>query len=430
MNYISTKDHLYSVSFSEAMFDGLAPKQGLYVPAFFPIMPQELLTDVTDLDLQTLGTHILSPFLTDIPHVKLNDMLQKALNFPIPLKMLDDQHYLLEVFHGPTLAFKDVGARFMAQAMAYFSTANHRKVTIIVATSGDTGSAIANAFHHAPNIEVFILYPSQKITLLQEMQMTTLGGNVHAVEVNGTFDDCQRLVKTALSDETLKKELNLTTSNSINIARLLPQMIYHAWGCVQLQQMGDNTAPCLFVPSGNLGNLTSAVYARQIGFSVHEFIAAINENKAFSDYLSSQQFTPRPSLKTLANAMDVGNPSNIERLQDFYHHDAAKMNADIKAISISNKEILEEIRRTYETSGMIIDPHTAVGLAASRKYPRTNHPYIITATAHPAKFPEVVREALNIDVEMPESLARLLSLPKQATEINADYEAFAELLSE
>lgn len=422
MKFISTRNHNNKVEFRHAMFTGLAADQGLFVPESFPVLSEDILSNLQETTLQTLANAIMQLFLPDIAADKLSSILESSLSFPIPLTRLEQQYYLLEVFHGPTLAFKDVGARFMANALAYYSTDKQKKITILVATSGDTGSAIAHAFHHTPNIDVFILYPSQKVSLLQEMQMTTLGGNIHALEVQGTFDDCQRMVKTALSDTNLTSQLILTTSNSINIARLLPQIIYHAWGLAQLKQLGVEKSPCLFVPSGNLGNLTSAVYARQLGFKIQHFIAALNNNKVFADYLTSHQYTPRSSIKTFANAMDVGNPSNFERLIDLYQNDASKMHHDIQAFAIDNPEILNEIRRTYDKTGKIIDPHTAIGIAAARKYAPNSQPFIITATAHPAKFPDVIREALQIDIPLPDSLQRLMTLPKKAKLISTDYQ--------
>lgn len=429
MKYMSTRNHLLSVDFATAMFNGLAPDQGLYIPTQFPLLDLANIKELSTKSLVDLGVGIMQPYLSDIPSEKLHEMLHTALNFPIPLKLLEDQLYLLEVFHGPTLAFKDVGARFMAQALAYYSSEKQQHINIIVATSGDTGSAIADAFHDKTGIDVFILYPSKKISLLQEKQITTYGGNIHALEVAGTFDDCQRLVKTALADQKLKNEILLTTSNSINIARLLPQMIYHAWGLMQLKKLGVKISPILSVPSGNLGNLTSAVYAQKMGFSIEFFIAAINTNTVFKDYLSTHVYEPRPSIQTYANAMDVGNPSNFERLQDFYDHNADAMYEAIKAVTINNQKILEEIRRTYERTGMVIDPHTAVGVSAARKYQEENLPIIVTATAHPAKFPEVVKEALQIDIALTPSLERIMSLPKQAETISKDYQDLLTILT-
>lgn len=430
MKYMSTRNHSLDVDFATAMFNGLAPDQGLYIPTHFPLFESADIKGLAGKSLTELGLGIMQPYLGDIPAEKLHSMLEEALNFPIPLKLLEDQLYMLEVFHGPTLAFKDVGARFMAQALAYYSVETQQHINIIVATSGDTGSAIADAFHGKAGIDVYILYPSQKISLLQEKQITTYGGNIHALEVAGTFDDCQRLVKTALSDQQLKSKIMLTTSNSINIARLLPQMIYHAWGLMQLKKLGVKISPILSVPSGNLGNLTSAVYANKMGFAIEFFIAAINSNTVFKDYLSSHVYEPRPSIKTYANAMDVGNPSNFERLEDFYDNNADAMYDSIKAVTISDHKILEEIRRTYERTGFVIDPHTAIGVAAARKYQEENLPIIVTATAHPAKFPEVIKEALQIDIALTPSLERIMSLPKQAIAITTDYQDLLAILSE
>ncbi len=430
MKYMSTRNHSLDVDFATAMFNGLAPDLGLYIPTHFPQFEHTNVKDLIGKSLVELGVNIMQPYFSDIPTDKLHNMLQHALNFPIPLKLLEEQLYVLEVFHGPTLAFKDVGARFMAQALAYYSAEKQQHINIIVATSGDTGSAIADAFHGTAGVDVYILYPSQKISLLQEKQITTYGGNIHALEVAGTFDDCQRLVKTALADQQLKSKILLTTSNSINIARLLPQIIYHSWGLMQLKRLGVKISPILSIPSGNLGNLTSAVYSRKMGFPVEFFIAAINANTVLKDYLSSHVFQPRPSIKTFANAMDVGNPSNFERLEDFYDRNPDTMYEAIKAVTISNHKILDEIRRTFERTGMVIDPHTAVGVAAARKYQEENLPIIVTATAHPAKFPEVIKEALQIDIALTPSLERIMSLPKQAVAISTDYQALLAILSQ
>lgn len=428
MEFISTRNHKISVSFAKAMYDGLAPDQGLYVPKRIPLQPMSQFPDFPDTSLSTLGVTVLHKFLDEIPRDQLEVMVERAFNFSIPLKHLDDQLYLLEVFHGPTLSFKDVGARFMAEVLAYFSAAKNQRINIIVATSGDTGSAIADAFHHTPNIDVFILYPSERISTLQEKQITTYGGNIHALEVLGTFDDCQRLVKMALSDTNLKRNRILTTSNSINIARLLPQIIYHAWGILQLKNAGIDVQPILSVPSGNLGNLTSAVYAKRMGFGIDSFIAAINSNKVFKDYLSKHVFEPRPSIQTFANAMDVGNPSNFERLLHLFHHHADEMHEMIQAVSINNASILSEMRRTYDSTGIIIDPHTAVGVSAARHYRDENLPIIITATAHPAKFPEVVQDALQLDIPLPPSLEKVISLPKRSKKMGTDYRELFEII--
>ena len=429
MKFASTRDNQLSVSFEDAMLHGLAPDKGLYVPSHLPYLSRDFLQHLPKHTLPVLAATIMRNFITKIPAPQLQIMLDDTLNFPIPLIHLDENFYLLEVFHGPTLSFKDVGARFMARALSYYMHAEHRKVTILVATSGDTGSAIAHAFHHMPNINVYILYPSKKISLLQEMQITTFGGNVHALEVEGTFDDCQRLVKTALMDASLKTKSIVTTSNSINIARLLPQIIYHAWGLTQLQQQGVTATPISIVPSGNLGNLTSAIYANHIGFPVKHFVSALNINSVFADYLATSQFTPQPSKKTLANAMDVGNPSNFERLLNIYGNDHRQMRDEVTGISIPDETILAEIKNCYEKTGYILDPHTAVGMAAAKQYKTNDDPMIITATAHPAKFPEVIKSAIHIDIELPEQLRMLTTREKQAEKIGVDYSDLHGVLS-
>src|SRR3990167_7943928 len=429
MKFISTRNHHETVSFEYALLHGLAPDGGLYSPALFPNVNDSLFQSIGQLSLHGTGKVIMGPFLNEIPPEVLQSIIASALDFPIPLVHLEDNLYLLEAFHGPTLAFKDVGARFMANTLSYLAAAQHRKISIVVATSGDTGSAIANAFYQTPNIDVYILYPSNKISRLQEQQITTFGGNIHALEVAGTFDDCQHLVKTALSDDTLRHHDIITTANSINIARLLPQMIYHVWGLIQLRQLGINEIPALSVPSGNLGNLTSAVFAKSIGFDIRHLIAATNINTVFPDYLQSSKFNPQPSQKSLANAMDVGNPSNFERLLDHYDNDCKKMCRDISGIVVDDDGILSEIKHTYQNTGYILDPHTAVGVAAARKSGITNAPVIITATAHPAKFPEVITKAIHIDIPLPGQLQLLLNKPKKSEGIGIDYADFYTHLS-
>jgi threonine synthase len=429
MKFLSTRDATLSTHFEEALFEGLAPDGGLYIPSQFPILPTDFLQTAENHSLEELALTIISAFLPEIPSADLQIIMKNTLTFPIPLVSLADNLFVLEVFHGPTLAFKDVGARFMANMLGYFLQKQKRQLSILVATSGDTGSAIAHAFHGVPGIDVFVLYPSQKVTLLQEKQMTTLGGNIHALEVQGTFDDCQKLVKTALLDPTIKAKRNVTTANSINIARLLPQVIYHSYGLIQLKKLGITTPPILSVPSGNFGNLTAAIYAKRMGFLSQHFIAATNINAIVPEYLKSGIFTPRPSQQSYSNAMDVGNPSNFERLLALYAGDYQQMCDAITGISISDQETLLEIRHTYEQTGYILDPHTAVGIAAAKRFmPRQDHPIIVTATAHPAKFSEVIKQALHFDIALPESLQEAMLKPKQATLIAPDFQAFMQIL--
>lgn len=431
MKFISTEHKVPASTFFDALMHGLAPDGGLYVPETFPRLTESVLAHLPEYHLHHLGQHLLAPFLPEIPPDKLQSMIVNALSFPIPLISLAKRLYLLEVFHGPTLSFKDVGARFMAQALVYFMQQQNKPLLVLVATSGDTGSAIANALHNMPHVFVYVLYPSQKITRLQEQQMTTLGGNIHALEVQGTFDDCQRLVKTALLDEDIRQQYLLTTANSINISRLLPQMIYHSFGVTQLQQLEHHAIPNLCVPSGNLGNVTAAIYAKAVGIPMQHFIVANNNNAVFTRYLDTGKFTPHPSEATCSNAMDVGNPSNFARIFDFYHQDLQQMQNDLSSIAINDAETIAEIRDTYQTTGYILDPHTAVGVAAAKRYysaGQEENACIVTSTAHPAKFPEVIKKALDFDIPLPTSLQQTLEKPKDSTMITTDYAAFKALV--
>jgi threonine synthase len=432
LKFISTHDDSKITAFYDAMMRGLAPDGGLYIPAEYPWLAHDVLTRLSEHSLLQLGEIIMCDFLPEIQTDNLNQIVKNTLSFPIPLRQLEDNIYLLEVFHGPTLSFKDVGARFMANIISYYMKLQNKEITILVATSGDTGSAIANAFHNMPNIHVFVLYPSQKITHLQEQQMTTLGDNIHALEVLGTFDDCQRMVKTALLDDEIRAKHSLTTANSINISRLLPQIIYHSWAVAQLKQQNVTDEPVLIIPSGNLGNLTAAVYAKAIGMPIHHYIAAMNKNSVFAEYLLTGKFNPQPSQTTLSNAMDVGNPSNFERLKAFYENDHLKMTQEISCNTISDEQTLMQIRTTYDETGYILDPHTAVGVVAAHyvKAEDSSHitPLIVTATAHPAKFPEVIKSAINIDIELPERLRATLDKPKQSIKVSTNFDDLKKIL--
>ncbi|HEY6191723.1 MAG TPA: threonine synthase [Bacteroidota bacterium] len=433
MKFQSVRKKSPPVSFRDSLFRGIAPDGGLYVPESIPFLPRTLLDRIADESLHSVGEKVLTPYIDDIPPANLRTIVSKALNFPIPLVQLQDGIYLLELFHGPTLAFKDVGARFMANASSYFLSQEKKELTILVATSGDTGSAVAHGFHNVPHVTVYILYPSGQISKLQEQQMTTLGGNIRALEVKGTFDDCQALVKQALVDEDLLAAHGLTTANSMNMGRLLPQIVYYVSALSQLaqNQHGSAARPTLVVPSGNFGNLTAAAYAKRMGAPIGKLVAATNANDVVPKYLQSGVFTPKPSLRTLSNAMDVGNPSNFARLQNLYDDNIDRMREDIEAIPVSDPETLEEIRATYRSSKYILDPHTAVGVAAARKVMArggNQNPIIVAATAHPAKFPEIVEGAIKEAVPLPAALKEALARPKQSTPIRANYGDLKDLL--
>ncbi len=431
MNFLSVRHQSPPARFREALFRGLAPDGGLYVPESIPSLPVSSLKRIGESTLHSIGEQILSPFIDEIPQNDLRSLIVKALNFPIPLVKLKDGVYLLELFHGPTLAFKDVGARFMAQAASYFLAAESRELTILVATSGDTGSAVANGFHNLPHITVYVLYPSGQISRLQEQQMTTLGGNIHAIEVNGTFDDCQRLVKETLVDHEILSAHPVTTANSMNVGRLLPQIIYYFWGISQLTRDGGAANPVVVVPSGNFGNITAAVYAKWMGAPIRRFVAATNRNDVVPEYLRTGSFTPRASVRTLSNAMDVGNPSNLARLQALYQNDVGRIRSDIEALSISDEETLSEIRSTYDSTGRVIDPHTAVGVATAMKLGGRgggSSPVIIASTAHPAKFPEIVEKAIGRHIAIPKELEEAMRRTKQSTVIRPEYSEWKRIL--
>jgi len=423
-----------SVNFREALFHGLAPDGSLYVPEHLPRLDQSFLDTLEEISLHEAGRRVASLFIDEIPEEALDGIVRKAFTFPIPLVRLEEGIHLLELFHGPTLAFKDIGARFMAEALSYFLDREEREVTILVATSGDTGSAVAHGFFNVPHIKVFILYPSGKISNLQEQQMTTLGGNIHAVEVDGTFDDCQRLVKQTFGDRKVTESRTLTTANSINVGRLLPQVSYYVWGISQLVKSdpSDFSPPLVVVPSGNVGNLTAAVYAKWMGVPIHGFVAATNANDILLAYLTTGRFTPKPSVQTFSNAMDVGNPSNLARLQALYNDDISRLRKEIDAVSINDQETLHEIKHTFDRTGYLADPHTAVGIAAARSMMERNAdspPIIVPATAHPAKFPHVIEKATGNKGPIHPTLQEAMLKQKQSVRLRAEYTEWRDLLT-
>jgi threonine synthase len=434
MKYISVNHQSPAVSFQEALFAGIAPDGGLYVPEIMPRLSETVLNNIDSLSLTDIGYEILKCFIDDIPEQDLKKLVESALQFPIPLIKLTDKIYLLELFHGPTLAFKDVGARFMAQVMSYYLKKQQREIRILVATSGDTGSAVAHGFYRIPHVSVYILYPSGKVSPLQEKQITTLGDNIHSIEVLGTFDDCQRLVKESLADKPLVNQFHLTTANSINMGRLLPQIIYYAWAVIQWRRMGFVELPNVVVPSGNFGNITACAYAKHLGIPMNYLIAATNANDVVPQYFETGEFKPRPSQATVSNAMDVGNPSNFFRLQALYDFNINKMRQEIATIAISDDITMDEIKQTFDSSHVILDPHTAVGVAAARQMLSEHQDVstmIVASTAHPAKFVEVVEKAIQIKIPLPPALATALSLPKRSLLLSSsDFESWKKLLNE
>lgn len=432
MRFASRANPQAAVSFREALLTGLAPDGGLYHPVEKPDLAGlfSSFDDSTPFQevAQRTFTKLLAP---ELGPEEVGRIVQRAFSFSPALRRLDDSIVLLELFHGPTCAFKDFGAQFMAAAMEELLGRGEKRIQILVATSGDTGSAVAQAFFRRRNIDVVILYPSGRVSDLQEKQLTTLGGNVHALEIAGSFDDCQRLVKEAFQDGRLRSRLRLTSANSINVGRLLPQSLYYAFAVAHGRLLGPGQ-PLVCVPSGNFGNLTAGVYAWHWGLPVRGFIAATNVNDVVPRYLETGRFDPRPSSMTLSNAMDVGNPSNFERLEEIFRRDWRDMAAEIRGVSIDDRQTLETIRDLHSTRGIFVDPHTAVGCAAAKSVLKaskgSNGQIVVLSTAHPGKFSETVKRATGSAPELPERLAACLSRPKLATPLGKTFPELSEFL--
>ncbi|MBI5412159.1 threonine synthase [Candidatus Peregrinibacteria bacterium] len=458
MKFVSTNHRSPAVGLKEAVLNGLAPDGGLYMPEALPRIPLFADTD----SFQEIAFELSKRWIeNDIPERDIRTIVESALNFDAPLRRLSDSLFVLELFHGPTLAFKDFGARFMARLMGYFLKDSDRDLTILVATSGDTGSAVAHGFFNVPGIRVVILYPRGGVSEIQEKQLTTLGGNVTALEVDGVFDDCQRLVKEAFMDKELRKKRALSSANSINIARLIPQSFYYCYAVSQLRSSeGADPHPRIqdqivfSVPSGNFGNLTAGLFAKKMGLPVAKFVASTNLNDVVPQYLKTGRFEPRPSRKTISNAMDVGNPSNFARMQALYQGDLAALRADIRGYSFSDVETREAIQEVYKTYGVILDPHTAVAHLGMKEYLETTiRPHeggsfgatirspergpfratirttgILLQTAHPAKFLDVVEPVIGQKIPIPESLERCMATQKKSIPLSNRYEDLKERL--
>lgn len=431
MKYFSTRNTKLAFSFREAVLAGLAPDGGLFLPQNIPQVAERLSPSSS---LVEIGNAIAQAFVEDeIPQHSREEIVQKTLSFPLPLVSLSKNISMLELFHGPTFAFKDFGARFLAGVLGYFSEGEQEPCTVLVATSGDTGGAVAQGFFGVAGTQVLLLYPKGRVSPLQEKQMTTLGGNVRACAIEGSFDDCQRLVKEAFLDKELLQRVRLSSANSINIARLLPQCFYHAFASQKL--FSPDKKLIMVVPSGNYGNLCASVLARRMGFPLHAFLAASNANDIVPHYLATGDFSPRTSRRTLSNAMDVGHPSNFERLAALYDQDYTKMSAEIMGISISDEETTRQIKECFAETKRILDPHTAVGLAAighALEHEGTqacsDALFCLLATAHPAKFREALQGILPEEVPLP---AELLALEEKATQyisLRAKIEDVKEML--
>lgn len=430
MHYYSTNKTAPSVSLQEAVVKGLAPDKGLYMPATIQQLPADFYKEMADLCLADIAKTVAEAFFGgDIPKERLDEIVTDTLSFDIPLKKIEEGVYVLELFHGPTFAFKDVGARFMARMLAHFvKEEGQQDVKVLVATSGDTGSAVANGFLGVEGIQVFVLYPSGKVSDIQEAQFTTLGQNIVALEIEGTFDDCQSLVKAAFMDQSLNSRLNLTSANSINVARFLPQSFYYFHAFAQLARQGRSREVVFSVPSGNLGNLTAGLFAKRMGLPVKRFIAANNRNDVFREYLQTGSYTPRASVQTVANAMDVGAPSNFDRILDLYDHSHASISRDIAAYRYNDEEIKHTIREVNQKAGYLLDPHGACGYMALKEGLQPGETGIFLATAHPAKFKETVEECIGSVVQIPEGLKAFMQNEKKSYPLANDYNLFKKTL--
>ena len=430
MRYRSTSRKAPLTSLRGAVLRGLAPDGGLYMPVEIARHSPEELEEFRKLPFTEVCFRVVKPFATpDVPEEVLWQIVSEAINFPVKLVSLSPGLHILELFHGPTLAFKDFGARFMARLMGYFVRGESRPLTVLVATSGDTGSAVAHGFLGVPGIRVVILYPSKRISEAQEKQFTTLGENITALEVAGTFDDCQRLVKQAFSDVELNKTAFLTSANSINIGRLLPQMFYHV---AAYRQLPVASVPLIVsVPSGNFGNLTAGIFAKRIGLPVSKFIASTNVNDVVPQYLRSGRFCPRPATATYSNAMDVGNPNNFPRLLDLCRGRLEYLQKEIWGHAATDQETLCEMKAVHERFGYLPDPHTAVGVFCWEAY-KLEHAEpaqgLVLATAHPAKFADVVMKAIGSAPPLPDRLAGYLKREKLSLPMSSSYEDFKQFL--
>jgi threonine synthase len=430
MRYRSTGGKAALTSLRGAVLRGLAPDGGLYMPAEIARHSPEELEEFRALPFTEVCFRVVKPFATpDVPEDVLWQVVSEAMNFPVQLVSLSPGLHILELFHGPTLAFKDFGARFMARLMGYFVRGEDRTLTVLVATSGDTGSAVAHGFLGVPGIRVVILYPSKRISEAQEKQFTTLGENITALEVSGTFDDCQRLAKQAFADEALNKRAFLTSANSINIGRLLPQMFYHVAAYRQLPVA--STPLVVAVPSGNFGNLTAGLFAKRIGLPVAKFVAATNANDVVPQYLLSGKYEPRAAQATYSNAMDVGNPNNFPRLLDLCRGRLEYVRREIWGHGASDAETLAEMKTVWEKYRYIADPHTAVGILGWEAYKKEHaEPLqgLVLATAHAAKFAEIVARAIGIAPPLPDRLASYLKRPKLSLAMSSNYQDFRQFL--
>jgi threonine synthase len=429
MRYYSLNKQSPDVDFKEATIKGQAPDKGLYFPEYIPYIEQFFFDNIEQYTNEEIALRLIKPYVAGtIPDSELERIVQETLNFSIPLVPVQQDIYSLELFHGPTLAFKDVGARFMSRCLGYFARERKEKVVVLVATSGDTGGAVAHGFYDVPGVEVVILYPSGKVSSVQEKQLTTLGKNIQALEVKGSFDDCQQLVKQAFADGSLTSNIFLTSANSINVARWLPQQFYYALAWKQWQDKSN--PPVICVPSGNFGNICAGLLAHRSGLPVKHFIAACNANDVVTQYLEQGQYQPKKAVPTLSNAMDVGNPSNFVRILELFHQQFGTLKNVLSSYSITDEETKTTIKAVYEQYRYLTDPHGAVAYLALQRY-LAQHPGqqgIFLETAHPVKFYDVVEPVIGESIPLPPVVQDMMTLTKQSHLVDANYEELRSFL--
>ena len=431
MKYYSTNGKAPLASLEKAVVKGLAEDRGLYMPERIEKMPKAFFENMSNMSFQDIAYNVASNFFgEDVDEDALQDIVYDTLSFDCPVVKVTGNIYSLELFHGPTLAFKDVGARFMARLLGYFIGKSGKSglVNVLVATSGDTGSAVANGFLGVEGIHVYVLYPKGKVSPIQECQFTTLGQNITAIEVDGVFDDCQALVKSAFMDDELNKHMKLTSANSINVARFLPQSFYYFNACARMKEKLNGNKLVICVPSGNFGNICSALFGHEMGLPIDRFIAANNANDVFYNYLQTGQYNPKPSVQTLANAMDVGDPSNFARIYDLYGKSHERISRLISGATYSDEQIAETMQQCYNETGYILDPHGACGYQALKEGLHEGEVGVFCETAHPAKFKEKVDAILGTDIEIPARLRAFMDGEKQSVEMSKDFADFKQYL--
>ena len=418
MNFYSLHQKAPNVSFKDAVIKGIAPDKGLYFPEHIEPLPKSFFEKIEDLSNHEIAFNAIHQFVSDdIPNEKLREIIGNVLDFDFPVVEIGENVATLELFHGPTMAFKDVGARFMANCLGFFSEGEKSEVTVLVATSGDTGGAVANGFLGVDGVQVVILYPSGKVSDIQELQLTTLGKNITALEVDGTFDDCQKMVKTAFLDVDLQDKMQLTSANSINVARWLPQLFYFLFAYKQAKSKGKEIV--FSVPSGNFGNICAGLLAQRLGMPVKHFVAATNMNDTVPEFMKTGEYHPKPSTATISNAMDVGDPSNFIRIRELYDNDFDALSRNLTSYTFSDEETREALLTLYNDHNYVADPHGAVGYLGLKKY-QEQHPTtygIFLETAHPVKFLDVVEETIRENIDIPESIVKLMNKKKKSIAI-------------